>query len=118
MAASATTTSREVGTVLGVAILGSLFNNQLIENLTQRLLELEIPQEFHDLIIDQVLTGQSSQSAAEAEAMYGPIVGKAVAAAFDAVHTCQQLAVGGRSCHPGIGGYRLGDFSRERLSAV
>ncbi len=60
MAASATTTSR-VGTVLGVAILGSLFNNQLIEN-GQRLLELEIPQEFHDLIIDQVLTGQSSQA--------------------------------------------------------
>lgn len=87
MAASATTTTREVGTVLGVAVLGSLFNNQLIEHLTQRLLELEIPREFHEMIITQVLTGQSSQSAAEAEALYGPIVGKAVAAAFDAVHS-------------------------------
>ncbi|MCE5254060.1 MAG: MFS transporter [Actinomycetia bacterium] len=87
MAASATTTSREVGTVLGVAVLGSLFNNRLLEHLTRRLVELEIPQEFHNLIITQVLTGQSSQSAAEAEALYGPIVGKAVAAAFDAVHS-------------------------------
>ncbi len=119
MAASATTTSREVGTVLGVAILGSLFNNQLIENLTQRLLELEIPQEFHDLIIDQVLTGQSSQSAAEAEAMYGPIVGKAVAAAFDAVHTgvSNSLLVAGLVILVS-GVIAWATFSRERLSAV
>ena len=87
MAASATTTSREVGTVLGVAVLGSLFNTQLIDYLTRRLVELEVPPEFREFIITMVLTGQSSSSAAEAEALYGPIVGRVVAAAFDAVHS-------------------------------
>jgi hypothetical protein len=87
MAASATTTSREVGTVLGVAALGSLFNTQLTSYLTQRLTELEVPPEYQDMIVNLVLTGQSSGSAAEAEALYGPIVGRVVAAAFDAVHS-------------------------------
>ncbi len=87
MAASATTTSREVGTVVGVAALGSLFNTQLMEFLTRRLNELGVPPDFQQFIIDQVLTGQSSTSAAEAEEQYGPIVGKVVAAAFDAVHS-------------------------------
>ncbi|MCX8032175.1 MAG: MFS transporter [Thermoleophilia bacterium] len=86
MAASATTTSREVGTVLGVAVLGSLFNSRLIEFLTQKLIELEIPPEYREYIINMVLTGQSSTSVEEAEALYGPIVGKVVGAAFDAVH--------------------------------
>ena len=87
MAASATTTSREVGTVLGVAALGSLFNTRLMDFLTERLVELEIPAEFQDMIITQVLTGQSSRSVEEAEALYGPIVGQVVAAAFDAIHS-------------------------------
>jgi EmrB/QacA subfamily drug resistance transporter len=87
MAASATTTTREVGTVLGVASLGSLFNTQLTTYLTQRLIELEIPPEFRDYIISMVLTGQSSGSVAEAEAQYGPVVAQVVDAAFDAVHS-------------------------------
>ena len=87
MAASATTTAREVGTVLGVAALGSLFNRQLMDYLTQKLIELQVPDQFRQYIIDQVLMGQSSNSAAEAEKQYGPIVGKVVSAAFDAVHS-------------------------------
>jgi EmrB/QacA subfamily drug resistance transporter len=87
MAASATTTAREVGTVLGVAALGSLFNRQLMSFLTQKLIELQIPDQFREYIITQVLTGQSSTSVAQAEEQYGPIVGKVVAAAFDAVHS-------------------------------
>ena len=86
MAASATTTTREVGTVLGVAALGSLFNNRLIDYLTQRLIELEVPPEFRDIVITAVLTGQVS-GAEEAEKLYGPIVAKVVDAAYDAVHS-------------------------------
>jgi len=86
MAASATTTSREVGTVVGVAALGSLFNTRLTEFLTRRLIELEVPPAYRDYIMNMVLTGQSSTSVKEAESTYGPIVGQVVGAAFDAVH--------------------------------
>ena len=57
MAASATTTTREVGTVLGVAVLGSLFNNRLLGFLTNRLTELGWPPETREPIINGVLTG-------------------------------------------------------------
>ena len=88
MAASATTTSREVGTVVGVAALGSLFNTKLIEFLTERLIQLEVPEEFRQIVIDAVVTGQfSGAGAEEAEKLYGPIVARVVQAAYDAVHS-------------------------------
>lgn len=87
MAASATTTSREVGTVVGVAALGSLFNTQLTTFLTERLIQLEVPEEFRSVVITAVLTGQVPDGAAEAEALYGPIVVKVISAAYDAVHS-------------------------------
>jgi EmrB/QacA subfamily drug resistance transporter len=58
MAASATTTTREVGTVLGVAVLGSLFNNRLITYLTVKLTELQVPVEMHQSVKDAVLLGK------------------------------------------------------------
>jgi hypothetical protein len=58
MAASATTTTREVGTVLGVAVLGSLFNNRLTIFLSQRLTELQVPAALHEDIKTAVLTGE------------------------------------------------------------
>ncbi len=70
MAASATTTAREVGTVIGVAALGSLFNTKLIDFLTTRLIQLDVPPEWRKFVMDAVLTGQFSGSK-EAEALYG-----------------------------------------------
>ena len=58
MAASATTTTREVGTVLGVAVLGSLFNNRLLTFLSARLQEYGWPADQQQTIIDGVLTGK------------------------------------------------------------
>jgi hypothetical protein len=88
MAASATTTAREVGTVIGVAALGSLFNTKLIEFLTSKLIELQVPPEFQKIVLNAVLTGQfAGASAADAEKQYGPIVAKVVNAAYDAVHS-------------------------------
>ena len=58
MAASATTTTREVGTVLGVAALGSLFNNKLTTYLTVKLTELKVPAALHEDIKNAVLTGK------------------------------------------------------------
>ena len=86
MAASATTTSREVGTVVGVAALGSLFNSQLTTYLTQRLIQLGVPEQFRAVVINAVETGQVSGGSAGAEQQYGPIVAKVITAAYDAVH--------------------------------
>lgn len=88
MAASATTTSREVGTVLGVAALGSLFSRQLTQYLTNELSRLGVPPAFRDLIMNSVLTGQSAGSGTQqAQAQFGGIVAKVIQAAYDAVHS-------------------------------
>lgn len=90
MAASATTTAREVGTVLGVAALGSLFSNQLSTYLTERLTEQGVPFEFQGLIKNYILTGEVPPGMEAfiqaAEQAYGPQVEAAKQAAFDAVH--------------------------------
>jgi EmrB/QacA subfamily drug resistance transporter len=90
MAASATTTARELGAVIGVAVLGSLFNNQLIEDLTRRLIQLDVPPPFRDVVINAVLTGSvpsGGQGPASAQAKYGSIVNRVVSAAYGAFHT-------------------------------
>ena len=58
MAASVTTTTREVGTVIGVAALGSLFSGRLTSFLTQRLVKLGWPPDTRETIISGVLTGK------------------------------------------------------------
>jgi EmrB/QacA subfamily drug resistance transporter len=94
MAASATTTAREVGTVIGVAALGSLFNTKLIDFLTIRLIQLGVPEEFRKVVIDAVLTGQFSGDAAkQAQAQFGDIVTKVVGAAYAAVHSGVSLSL-------------------------
>jgi len=117
MAASATTTAREVGTVIGVAALGSLFNTKLIDFLTTRLVQLDVPPEWQKFVIDAVLTGQFSGSAAQqAQAQYGDVVTKVVGAAYAAVHSGVSLALivaGGVILASGIVAYFT--FTPERL---
>ena len=57
MAASATNTSRELGAVFGVAVLGALVNANLTTGLTNRLHVLKIPANFITVIINAVETG-------------------------------------------------------------
>jgi predicted MFS family arabinose efflux permease len=57
MAASATNTSRELGAVFGVAVLGALVNAHLTAGLTHRLHLLNIPANFISVIINAVETG-------------------------------------------------------------
>jgi EmrB/QacA subfamily drug resistance transporter len=57
MAASATNTSREIGAVTGVAILGSLVYSQLHANLITRLNHLGIPASFQGQVISAIETG-------------------------------------------------------------
>jgi EmrB/QacA subfamily drug resistance transporter len=73
MAASTLNTSRELGGVLAVAILGAVVNGRLLAELTRRLDELEVPQAFHSLIINAVTHGGVPANASEAAAS-NPIV--------------------------------------------
>ena len=57
VAASTTNTSRELGAVAGVAILGSIVNGQLTVNLMRQLAAIGIPPVFRSQIIAAVTTG-------------------------------------------------------------
>lgn len=90
MAASATTTSRELGSVVGVAVLGSLVNGHLTVGLSQRLAALGVPAAFRTIVINAVETGTvpsgGAGGASGAEQAYGPIVTKVINAAYSAFH--------------------------------
>jgi hypothetical protein len=61
MAASVTNTSRELGAVAGVSVLGAIVNGQLTVNLTHRLIALHIPAAIRALVINGVTTGQNAK---------------------------------------------------------
>ena len=97
MAASATNTSRELGAVFGVAVLGAIVNGQLTSNLTDRLNQLGIPANFQAVVIAAVTHGgvpESSQQAAQqnpAAAAAPGLVDKVISAAerafYSGLHT-------------------------------
>ena len=64
MAASATNTSRELGAVIGVAVLGAVVDSKLTGQLALRLKALGIPPSFQSLVINAVSNGGLSSSAA------------------------------------------------------
>ena len=64
MAASATNTSRELGGVAGVAILGSIVNGKLVVDLVQELTRQGFPKAIRDQVVAAVTTGNISQQAA------------------------------------------------------
>jgi hypothetical protein len=85
MAASATNTSREIGAVTGVAVLGALVFSQLNSSLTANLEALNVPVGekvailgFKSTIISFIETGQAPTN----YSAYGPIVGKVIGAAY------------------------------------
>lgn len=67
MAASATNTSRQLGAVFGVAILGAVVNGQLNSNLVSRLQELGVPPNFQSVVINAVTHGGVPDSAQQAQ---------------------------------------------------
>ena len=89
MAASATNTSREMGAVFGVAILGSIVNAKLTGDLAARLKAIGIPPNFQSLVIHAVQTGGTNSGAASGaehsrNAAISRIATKVVNAAYDA----------------------------------
>jgi len=72
MAASMTNTSRELGAVTGVAVLGSLVNGVLVTSLVSRLNALGVPKLFQSSVVAAVTTGTfNGQASAEAKASPG-----------------------------------------------
>ncbi|MGO8955946.1 MAG: MFS transporter [Streptosporangiaceae bacterium] len=57
MAASATNTSREIGAVTGVAVLGALVASKLHSNLVASLSHLGVPKNFQAIVINAIETG-------------------------------------------------------------
>jgi len=85
MAASATNTSREIGAVTGVAVLGSLVYSQLRSSLAAQMAHLGIPAGFQTLVTNALETGQIPRNTA-GYAAYGPLVAKVIGAAYTAFH--------------------------------
>jgi EmrB/QacA subfamily drug resistance transporter len=85
MAASATNTSREMGAVIGTAVLGALVYGQLKASLTVRMEQLGIPVQFRGLVLNAVETGQVPQNTSQYSS-YGKLVQEVIGAAYQAFH--------------------------------
>jgi EmrB/QacA subfamily drug resistance transporter len=101
MAASATNTSREVGAVIGVAVLGSLVNGRLHSDLVARLNHLGIPKVFQQVVIQGVETGTvpangkgSSQTPAGEGKLVREVIHAAYAAFQSGLHVALYLSAG------------------------
>ena len=77
MAASMTNTSRELGAVAGVTVLGAIVNGQLTVNLLQRLTAIGIPKSFQQLVVTAVETGGISGESKKYGKL-GPAINKIV----------------------------------------
>jgi EmrB/QacA subfamily drug resistance transporter len=97
MAASTNNTSRELGAVAGVAILGSIVNGHLTVNLSSRLAAIGIPPSFRSQVIAAVTTGslgsQAAGSAGKGNASIQEIINKVVTAAYGAFADGLDLAL-------------------------
>jgi EmrB/QacA subfamily drug resistance transporter len=85
MAASASNTSREIGAVTGVAVLGSLVYSQLHASLVAQMNHLGVPKAFQGLVVNAIETGQIPQNTG-AYAGFGKLVQEVIGAAYTAFH--------------------------------
>ena len=96
MAASTVNTSRELGAVAGVAILGSIVNGQLTVHLTQRLTQIGVPAAYRAEIISALTTGSIGAKAKQYEGgskAIQAIIDKVVNAAYGAFTTGLHIAL-------------------------
>jgi hypothetical protein len=91
-------TSRELGGVFGVAVLGAVVNAQLTSGLSEKLVKLGIPVQFRQIVVQFVTTGGNITNAENSPAARGhlKIVAKVLAAAEDSaghgVHLALRIA--------------------------
>jgi EmrB/QacA subfamily drug resistance transporter len=97
MASSTINTSRELGAVTGVAILGSIVNGQLTVNLTHRLAAIGVPPAFRNEVITAITTGSLATKVKgynASSAAIQRIIDKVVSAAYAAFSHGLDLALG------------------------
>jgi EmrB/QacA subfamily drug resistance transporter len=101
MAASATNTSREIGAVTGVAILGALVFSQLNSSLTAHLEALNVPAGektlilgFKSTIITFIETGQTPTKYTSYGAIVNQVIGAAYASFGQGLHDALYLSAG------------------------
>jgi EmrB/QacA subfamily drug resistance transporter len=98
MAASATNTSRELGAVFGVAVLGSVVNAKLTGGLAVQLKRIGVPPSFQSLVEHAVQTGGTSGGAASGaehskNATVAKIATKVIQAAYNAFGSGLHIAL-------------------------
>jgi hypothetical protein len=125
MAASAANTSREIGAVTGVAILGALVNAQLKADLTSKLHQLGIPPNFQSIVINALDTGGVPPSGKTAKASgpaagQGKLVQEVINAAYHAfqagLHAALYLAAGLVIAAGILAAVTLSDHAQEPIS--
>ena len=89
MAAAATNTSRELGAVFGVAVLGALVNAHLTSDLTRRLQALKIPANFISIVIAGVEKGEAPSGVSGGGSTYD----KVIEAAYGAFRSGLEIAL-------------------------
>jgi EmrB/QacA subfamily drug resistance transporter len=101
MAASATNTSREIGAVTGVAVLGALVFSQLNASLTSHLLALDVPASekalilgYKSTIITFIETGQVPTGYTSYGAIVNEVIGAAYASFGQGLHDALYLSAG------------------------
>jgi EmrB/QacA subfamily drug resistance transporter len=99
MAASATNTSREIGAVTGVAVLGALVDAKLHSNIVASMQQHGLPAGLQQYVINMVETGHASgPAAAQAAAAYGKVGTEILNAAYGAfeagLHAALYLSAG------------------------
>jgi EmrB/QacA subfamily drug resistance transporter len=96
MAASATNTSREVGAVIGVAVLGSLVYSRLNSDLIARMNQLKIPRYLQQVVIQGVETGaepSNGNTSAQAPKGFAKEVQEVIHAAYSAFQSGLHVAL-------------------------
>ena len=98
MAASSTNTSREIGAVTGIAVLGALVFSQLNASLTTHLQQLGVPLVYKSFILQFIETGQVVGINANNYSANNSEVAKVLGAAYtsfgDGVHAALYLSAG------------------------
>jgi MFS family permease len=84
MAASATNTSREIGAVTGVAVLGALVAARLSSDIAARMQALGISKGLQQYVIAEVESGATPPAGSKAYAAYGQLGAKVISAAYHA----------------------------------
>jgi EmrB/QacA subfamily drug resistance transporter len=97
MAASAANTSREIGAVTGVAILGSLMFSQLYTSLTAQMNHLHVPAVYRGFVFSAIETGNfsvPSHLSAELENLLHELTGVAYTAFHNGLRAALWLSAG------------------------